>query len=664
MKRKSIIIIVLLVLVGCQKLPPDLIVGKMDEKQLFNAIERGDSASVNLILSGNPKLVDSRYWPCGCDHGTAFHHAAEKGDPDIVKMLLQHGADIDALYDGGRAKPINNAVYNGHFEVVKILVQEGADLKFSKDSGADPVLHSAAYSGNAEIIEYLIKHGCDVNEKGIFRDSALHVAAEHGKYHAAQILLKNGANVNAKNDIFETPLSLAIRETYSYNLHEMRKLLLDNSAGHNIFTAAATGRLDEVKRLLNQNPEWINAEDTHMIHTSIEVNDGESISISFMTNSFAKIDPKKEAEESVRNYPEQFRIKNKDIESVKIVIKVTSEDHGNSPIHYAARKGHLDVVKYLVSKGADINADGENGTPFFQAIKNGRLDVAELLIQKGSDINKGSPLDWVASKKRNDPGKDKFEKSEGWTVYRGNDWSPSGWDERYKLAEFLLENGADVNQKDDGGMTPLEIAACFGNVSLVELFILNGADVNANGDGGRSVLYYAADRGHQDCVMFLISKGSEVNMEDNWGRTPLYMAAGSGHADVVQTLIDAGATINNKNSSEGKVKFDEMVESGSFSGHAEFGTTALHEASTWGHAEVVKILLENGANVNEPDDYGEAPLHKAADRSTATDHREVIKLLLKHGADKNARNKKGLTAKDLARAKGRNEVVRQLSGQK
>ena len=123
----------------------------------------------------------------------------------------------------------------------------------------------------------------------------------------------------------------------------------------------------------------------------------------------------------------------------------------------------------------------------------------------------------------------------------------------------------------------------------------------------------------------------------------LHWAASFGHAQIVQLLLDAGIEAG-------------MPLGSSFFGHdcEEWG--ALHFAAQDGHSEVAKLLLERGADKDLGDSDGLTALHLAASRG----HAEVVKVLLEAGADKNAAKDGGKTALHLAAMTGRSEVVKLL----
>jgi len=175
----------------------------------------------------------------------------------------------------------------------------------------------------------------------------------------------------------------------------------------------------------------------------------------------------------------------------------------------------------------------------------------------------------------------------------------------------LLES-QDVNAKDSRGATALMYAAAFGNARQMKLLLESGADVNAQNAFHATALIWAA--GDAVKSRMLIEHGADVNVRTQQGRTPLMAAAKrNGNADLVRLLLEKGADVKTP------------------------GDTTLIAAAQSGDVEVMRMLIESGANVNciSPR-LGETPLMYAA----ASDNVESVRLLLAKGANPNAGLKK------------------------
>jgi ankyrin repeat protein len=141
----------------------------------------------------------------------------------------------------------------------------------------------------------------------------------------------------------------------------------------------------------------------------------------------------------------------------------------------------------------------------------------------------------------------------------------------------LLQGGADVRAPQADGATALHWAAYHGDASLVLLLLEAGADVAAANRNGSTPLWLAASQGDAAVVDALLGNGADANELLPLGRRPLMLAARSGSVAAVRALLDRGADPNAKESAR--------------------GTTALMQAADQGHADVIAVLIEHGADV-------------------------------------------------------------------
>ena len=142
-----------------------------------------------------------------------------------------------------------------------------------------------------------------------------------------------------------------------------------------------------------------------------------------------------------------------------------------------------------------------------------------------------------------------------------------------EVVKHHLAAGADVNTKDDSGLTPLHYA---GGKEIAEILIAEGADVNA-GDQ-MTPLHYAASEGHKEVAELLISKGANVDAQSFVGMTPLREAANQGHDSIVELLVTKGADVNLKDS-DGRTPLDNTLK-------------AFHKTKT------VELLRKHGAKTS------------------------------------------------------------------
>src|SRR5262245_21645695 len=171
-----------------------------------------------------------------------------------------------------------------------------------------------------------------------------------------------------------------------------------------------------------------------------------------------------------------------------------------------------------------------------------------------------------------------------------------------------LIGSQDVNAKDSRGATPLMYAAAFGNAKQMKLLLESGADVNAQNTFHATALIWAG--GDAVKSRMLIEHGADINVRTQQGRTALMAAAKrNGNADLVRLLLEKGADVKTP------------------------GDTTLIPAAQSGDVEIMRLLIESGADANcVSPRLGETPLHYAA----ASGNVSAVALLLAKGANPNA----------------------------
>lgn len=177
-------------------------------------------------------------------------------------------------------------------------------------------------------------------------------------------------------------------------------------------------------------------------------------------------------------------------------------------------------------------------------------------------------------------------------------------------------------------LLPLHEAALSGNITQAEELLSKGTSVNIADQNGFTALHRAAYKGNKEMISYLISKGADVNarMKSHYsdGPTPLYAALSALDIEIMRVLLEAGANVNET----GDVYIrDKQQTSSARTGY--IGITALHIAAGEGNIPLIQLFLEYGANVNAKDKSGSTPLHFAARRGKD----EAVALLLDHGAD-------------------------------
>ncbi|MFC1604708.1 ankyrin repeat domain-containing protein [Planctomycetota bacterium] len=336
-----------------------------------------------------------------------------------------------------------------------------------------------------------------------------------------------------------------------------------------------------------------------------------------------------------------------------------------TPLHLACQKGKREVAEFLMKKGADPKAtDVFMMTPLHFTVEKGFREISQLLIEKGADVdarnkNGKTPLDLAISRNRSEIAKLLIEK--GAAVSNIHTAASVGNIEKLRS---IVEAGVDVNEIDDGGMTPLLRAVSRKHTKVAEFLVENGADVNTGDKWGYAPLVHALWNTDSDMVKLLLDKGADPNAKDTsprYGHTPLHWAIMMDSKESTELVLAAGADVNGK-SNTGETPLDVAAYSASpamgellVAKGAEI--SSLHAAAYLGDLTKVKAFIDEGAKVNKKSGMIEVTaLHSAA----AAGHKEIVEFLITQGAEADAKDRRGRTPLDLANQRGRTAIVELL----
>jgi ankyrin repeat protein len=320
-------------------------------------------------------------------------------------------------------------------------------------------------------------------------------------------------------------------------------------------------------------------------------------------------------------------------------------------------------IRTLLDKRLDVNApQGDGMTALHWAVRWDDVELAQLLLRAGADANRATELGvtplWMASQ-------------------RGNP----------RMISPLLAAGARATAALATGETVLMRAAWTGNAEVVKELLAHGAAVNVPGTPrGQTALMWAISQRHSEVARLLIEQGADIQARSTTGFTPLMFAAREGDVESARVLLEKGANANDavptpersKGAEPKKSNRGETPRKLAYNNSVTLCLTydpictpiaggdgsALLIAAVRGHTDVVKLLLEHGADPNADGGMGYTALHWAAGiwgtelvgpYAIAQGHvaewdataglvgekkLEMVKLLLKYGADPNARLEK------------------------
>lgn len=194
------------------------------------------------------------------------------------------------------------------------------------------------------------------------------------------------------------------------------------------------------------------------------------------------------------------------------------DEHHITPLIKAAWDGELPIVEYLISKGANVNAQANDTkeTALLNAVTREHTDVVKALIAAKANVALRNAYDFNA-----------FTSA----VAAGNQ----------EIAGLLLDAGAKINE-GTSGLTPLAFAASSGNTAMMRFLVSRGADVNHGvKSGGQTALITAILTAQVESVKTLIELKADVNAKMKDGTTPLKMAKKGDQEEMIALLVAAGA---------------------------------------------------------------------------------------------------------------------------
>lgn len=585
---------------------------------------------------------------------TVLMLAAAEGDPELVRWILEAGADPNApshtsvepsgdaseddehpgaasvtlvLRDfAAAAKRDPDAVHLGQTALffaaesgsppaVDGLLAAGARPDAADVDGATPLLAAAA-AGDEEIVRRLL---AALANAGLQPETdALEIAAALGFGDVVRALVEGGLPAEPKElRTGMTPLYHAASAGHA----EVVEVLLQAGASTGgqgfgssaLLAAIAQGHEEVVRHLLARQQGQQRVAPRSLLHLAVE--NGQAGIVDLLAQAGTD---------------------------------VNATDLGNrTPLHIAIDNDRADVAAALIDAGADVDlvprpqpgqehfmARGSGRTPLIMAVAQGRTEIVRLLAEAGADldiqIDTRELLGSAAPMTLEDEGKTAL--------------MIAARDGQEEITQILVDAGADLEIEDDSGETAFAIALRAGNRPTSNIIRRAGADVTGFEEAR---LIGAVKRRDSVTVASVLAAGADPDATDHMDdttATALHLAARAGDAQSIYSLLAAGATV------------DERTQGG----EPPWGQTALMLASHGGQAEAVQALLKGGADpeLHERDAAGDG---RTAFMMAATHgHLDVLRVFKRMYDKIDFRSADGMTALTCAAASHQRPAVELL----
>jgi uncharacterized protein len=483
--------------------------------------------------------------------------AAMKGDKAALRALLDQKADVNAPQGDG-ATAIQWAAYRDDLETADLLIAAGANVRVANREGATP-LSLASLNGNPAMIDKLLKAGAEANEKGPHGETALMFASRNGNVEAIGILLDHKADANAKEALRGTtalmsaaeqghPAAVKLLIEHGANIGAVSNP--DAKGGTAYLAPPIQSRLRSAQgagglggqgggrgggRSGRQDPANTAAGDDFVANAD--------------TAAAAAAFGRQQNTEGGGLTALVYAAREGDAATVKVLVDAGADvnqatKYGWTPLLTATQNRNYKIAQ-LLEHGANPNIANNGGwTPLYIATDNrnieggdypvrapdmDHLDFIKLLLNKGANVNaRVCGVKSTAAQCQGDSTETRTIFTMQWLYEDGATpfWRAAQSGD-VALMKFLLAKGADPRIATAHNVTPLAVASGIGwvegitfewsepeNLEAVKLCLDLGIDPNAADDEGRTGLHGAAHKGRNAVVQLLVDRGAKLDAHD------------------------------------------------------------------------------------------------------------------------------------------------------
>jgi ankyrin repeat protein len=500
---------------------------------------RGDKAALRALLAQRADVNAPQ-----ADGATAVHWAAYRSDKEMLDLLIRAGANAKAANREG-ATPLWLASTNGDAAIIEALIKGGADPNEKLPLGRSPLM-LAARTGNVDALKVLLDHGAKVNVKETLRGTTpLMWAADEGHAPAIKFLIEHGADIKARSNPAERGRGPALGKS-----SDPRKQVAAQGAARAAGQASPPlggGRAAPQGRGGGRGGRGGAGAGAG---ATVPGADGTDQAADFTDDAAAAAfgfggagRGRAVVKDGGELTPLVYAVRSDNLDSVKVLLAAGADinqvtGYGWTPLLVATQNRYYKLGAYLLDHGADVNLTNKGGwTPLYLATDNRNIESGDYPVRKG-DMDHLEFIKLLLDKGANVNARVK-DSTETRTVFT-NQWldengataflraSQSG---DLPLMKLLLAKGADPKIDTVLHVTALQVAAGIGwvegityewsteqTLEAVKLLLDLGLDPNAQADTGRVALHGAAHKGATAVVQALVDHGAKLNVKD-YGNT-------------------------------------------------------------------------------------------------------------------------------------------------
>ena len=615
--------IILLAAVGCISTPssssqPISDIPGMDEESIWSLLQRGDSRIRNFFLGEvNVNEVD----PQG---RTPLHYAADRRDAQLAAFFISIGAKVNVL-DDSKQSPLGISVGRSDPRTAEIFAAAGADIHLPISGNTTAA--RLALAGREAVLKAILTRASvesvDTDERTI-----LHLASIEGNVTAVRdilaILPSTSVSVDKKDNYGKNALDYALEKPDSKNhMETAEQLILSGASSENpIFFY-----FGPAVRTANYN--ILRSEGLAPIHYAVR--DNYSGLITFLIEKNIDVNIKSASGST----PLHEAVRTGNIKVMTTLLEhganVNSTDaKGNTPLHIGSPANvHREAINLLLQKGANPNLRDEHGdTPLhIVIILNRSFDVVQTLLSGRSDVH--------------------IRNMEGKTpLYI------SVQEKRTDLIPLLLSYQAEVFAADNSGITPFDLALRDKSLHTGNIFslLVTEETITQKDSFGNTMLHAAVkNNGSPQHIGIILDNKALVDSRNREGDTALHIAVRMNQKENGEYLIARGASIFTVNSAGISPLYlsltaadgirEWMINPDTIIKKDGLDNNMLHYASQWKLDKAIPVIIQKGVPVDEPNATGETPLFIAVKNNSPS----IMRVLLDNKANLNARDKQGNT---------------------